>query len=115
MEVPQGKRAEWVGGVLTLVDDTPRDVPAAVPLPLTSGYAEFLSSPVLRTDIVMGDTATYASGAEAARLNHRSPDLLYRQMTEPRGQRRYIFKTIAASDCVEWDEETKSYKPKRHG
>ena len=26
VEVPQGKRAEWVGGVLTLVDDTPRDV-----------------------------------------------------------------------------------------
>lgn len=26
VEVPQGKRAEWVGGVLTLVDDAPRDV-----------------------------------------------------------------------------------------
>ena len=98
-----------------LVADRSRYVPAAVPLPLSSGYAEFLSHPVLRTDIVTGETATYASGAEAARLNHRSPDLLYRQMTEPRAQRRYIFKTIAASDCMGWDEETKSYKPKRHG
>ena len=26
VEVPQGKRAKWVGGVLTLVDDAPRNV-----------------------------------------------------------------------------------------
>ena len=26
IEIPDGKRAEWVNGVLTLVDDTPKDV-----------------------------------------------------------------------------------------
>ena len=30
VEVPQGKRAEWVGGVLTLVDDAPREVTGRV-------------------------------------------------------------------------------------
>lgn len=26
IEIPDGKRAEWVNGVLTLVDDTPKDI-----------------------------------------------------------------------------------------
>lgn len=26
IEIPDGKRAEWVNGVLTLVDDKPKDV-----------------------------------------------------------------------------------------
>ena len=25
LEIPDGKRAEWVNGVLTLVDDTPKE------------------------------------------------------------------------------------------
>lgn len=30
IEIPDGKRAEWVNGVLTLVDDTPKDITESI-------------------------------------------------------------------------------------
>lgn len=56
--------------------------------------AEFARQPVLRTDLLTGETVEYATAAECATLNCRSVPTLYRQVRHTSIRARYKFETI---------------------
>lgn len=56
--------------------------------------AEFARQPVLRTDLLTGETVEYATAAECAMLNCRSVPTLYRQVRHTSIRARYKFETL---------------------
>lgn len=58
--------------------------------------AEFARQPVLRTDLLTGETVEYATAAECAMLNCRSVPTLYRQVRHTSIRARYKFETVEA-------------------
>ena len=56
--------------------------------------AEFARQPVLRTDLLTGETVEYATAAECAMLNCRSVPTLYRQVRHTSIRARYKFETF---------------------